>query len=60
MDQNLILLQDDTSVHKSVSTIAWLTENNINFIDFPAKSPDLNPLENMSDILSRMVYENGK
>ena len=60
MDQNLILLQDNASVHKSASTIAWLTENNISFMDFPAKSPDLNPLENMWGILSRMVYENGK
>ena len=47
-------------MHKSASTIAWLTENNISFMDFPAKSPDLNPLENMWGILSRMVYENGK
>lgn len=60
MDQNLILLQDNASVHKSASTIAWLTENNISFMDFPAKSPDLNPLENMWGILARMVYENGK
>ena len=29
-------------------------------MDFQAKSPELNPLENMWGILSRMVYENGK
>ena len=60
MDKNLILLQDNASVHKCASTIAWLTENNISFIDFPLEGPDLNPLEKMWGIFLRMMYEYDK
>ena len=38
MDQNLILLQDNASIYKPASTISWLTDHSIIFMEFGAKT----------------------
>lgn len=60
MDQNSVLFQDNTSIHKSVSTLDWLSVNNIKTSDIPAKNPNVNPIENLWGTLVHQVYANGK
>ena len=39
---------------------SFLQERNLKVLKWPARSPDLNPIENMQGLLARKVYSNGK
>ncbi len=56
---NWKFMQDNAPVHTSKETKNWLRDNEVDVIEWPAFSPDLNPIENVSGILSRRVYANG-
>lgn len=58
--QIMLFQQDNCPVHTARATKQWLDSQNIECMDWPSLSPDLNPMENLWAVLSQEVYSNGK
>lgn len=56
----MIFQQDNAAIHTAGVVREWFEEEQITTLPWPAKSPDLNPIENIWGILSRVVYEENK
>ena len=60
-NKKLRFQQDNAPIHCSKHTRNWLkSQNNIKILKWPAKSPDLNPIENLWGYLTLKVYEGKK
>ena len=51
-----VFQQDNAPAHSAMHTRDWFMENEVVTMDWPARSPDMNPIENAWDILARDVY----
>lgn len=52
-EEDFILVHDNSPIHTAIIIKEWLERNNITVLEWPAYSPDLNPIENL---WSRLEY----
>ena len=53
--ENPLLLDDSAPCHKSAKVKQFKSKRNIESLDWPANSPDLNPIENVWSLLKRKI-----
>ena len=52
-----LLMQDNARPHVAGVCQQFLQEEGIDVMDWPARSPDLNPIEHIWDIMSRSIHQ---
>ena len=55
---DLFWQQDNDPKHKSKKTMQYIQNRGINMLDWPAQSPDSNPIEHLWDHLDRIIPKN--
>lgn len=65
LGNKFIFQQDNDPKHTSKATKKWLADNKVTIMDWPAQSPDMNPIENLwseleTRIRSREVQPSNK
>ncbi|OQR89886.1 hypothetical protein ACHHYP_05967 [Achlya hypogyna] len=57
---DFVFQQDNASIHTSRETMEWFSDQEMALLQWPALSPDINPIENLWAIVARCVYANGR
>ncbi len=57
-DADFIFQQDLAPAHTAKGTKSWFNDHGVTVLDWPANSPDLNPIENLSGIVKRDTRPN--
>lgn len=57
MENDFVLQQDNCSIHVSKLMKEWMAKVNMTTLEWPAKSPDLNLMENVWEMLAQLVYD---
>ncbi|OWZ16843.1 Transposase [Phytophthora megakarya] len=55
-----VFMQDKASIHASKETKTFFKEMDATLLDWPSRSPDLNPIENVWVHLAGRVYSHGR
>ncbi len=56
-DADFIFQQDLAPAHTAEGTKSWFNDHGVTVLDWPANSPDLNPIENLSVIVKRKMRD---
>ena len=55
-----VFQQDNASCHTSEYTKEWFQDMEVSVMDWPSRSPDLNPIENLWSVIGKEVYKQGR
>ncbi len=56
-EADFIFQQDLAPAHTAKGSKSWFNDHGVTVLDWPANSPDLNPIENLWDIIKRKMRD---